>query len=68
MQASSFIMGLASERQTAGVISSLTNALREVSYPDAFWALSGNDLDFNINADGNRKVVAIVNEPKMKLH
>ncbi|MDE5510648.1 type IV secretory system conjugative DNA transfer family protein [Elizabethkingia meningoseptica] len=64
MQASSFIMGLASERQTAGVISSLTNALREVSYPDAFWALSGNDLDFNINADGNRKVVAIVNEPK----
>lgn len=64
MQASSFIMGLASERQTAGVISSLTNALREVSYPDAFWALSGNDLDFNINADGNRKVVAIINEPK----
>lgn len=64
MQSSSFIMGLASERQTAGVISSLANALREISYPDAFWALSGDELDFNINKTGNRKVVAIINEPK----
>lgn len=63
MQASSFLMGLASERQTAGVISTLSNALREVSYPDAFWALSGDEVNLAINKEGNRKVLAIINEP-----
>lgn len=63
MQASSFLMGLASERQTAGVISTLSNALREISYPDAFWALSGDELDLSINRDDNRKVLAVINEP-----
>lgn len=64
IQASSFVLGLASEKQTAGVISTLANSLRTVAFPEAFWALSGNELDLNINHKENQKVFTILNEPK----
>lgn len=64
LQASSFILGLASEKQTAGVISTLANALRKVSFPESFWALTGNDMDLNINSKDNKTVFCVLNEPK----
>lgn len=64
IQASSFILGLASEKQTAGVISTLANALRKISFPESFWALTGNDIDLDINSDENRVVLSILNEPR----
>lgn len=64
IQASAFLLGLASERQTAGVISTLANALRKLAFPQSFWLLTGNDLDFNINSDETPSVVSVLNEPK----
>lgn len=64
IQGSAFIMGLSSERQTASVISTLANALRKISFPEAFWVLSGNEISFDINSYNNRKVLSIINEPK----
>lgn len=64
LQASSFILGLASEKQTAGVISTLANALRKVSFPEAYWSLTGNDMDLNVNSKDNKSVFCVLNEPK----
>lgn len=64
IQGSPFIMGLSSERQTASVISTLANALRKISFPEAFWALSGNEISFDINSEENQSVISIINEPK----
>lgn len=64
IQASPFLLGLASEKQTAAVISTLANALRKISFPESFWALSGNDIDLNLNSKDNRTVLSVLNEPK----
>ena len=64
IQGSAFIMGLASERQTASVLSTLANALRKISFPEAFWVLGANEIPLDINADENRSVISVINEPK----
>ncbi|WP_165782898.1 type IV secretory system conjugative DNA transfer family protein [Flavobacterium columnare] len=64
IQASAFIMGLASERQTASVLSTLANALRKLAFPEAFWVLSGNDIDLDVNNPENNVVISVLNEPK----
>ena len=64
IQGSAFIMGLASERQTASVLSTLANALRKISFPEAYWVLSHNEIALDINEEKNRAVISIVNEPK----
>lgn len=64
IQGSTFILGLASAKQTASVISTLANALRKIAFPEAFWVLSGNDFDFNINDEKHNLVVSVLNEPK----
>ena len=64
IQGSAFILGLASERQTASVLSTLATALRKISSPKTFWVLSGNEIDFDINSDENRSVISVLNEPK----
>lgn len=64
IQASSFILGLASEKQTAAVVATLANALRKISFPESFWALTGNDIDLNINSKDNKTVLSILNDPK----
>lgn len=64
LQGSAFIMGLSSERQTASVISTLANALRKISFPEAFWVLSGNEVSFDINSEKNNSVISVINEPK----
>lgn len=67
MQAAPFIMGLASERQTAAVLSTLANALRKISFAEAFWTLSGDTLDLDVNNPSNDSVISIINEPKNDL-
>ncbi|MDY3538177.1 type IV secretory system conjugative DNA transfer family protein [Riemerella anatipestifer] len=64
IQASSFILGLASEKQTAGVVSTLANALRKISFPQSFWGLSQNDLELNLNHKDNKTILSVLNEPK----
>lgn len=64
IQGSTFILGLASSKQTASVVSTLANALRKIAFPEAFYILSRNDIDFNINDEKVDLVLSVVNEPK----
>lgn len=64
IQGSTFILGLASAKQTASVVSTLANALRKIAFPEAFYVLSRNDIDFNINDEKVDLVLSVMNEPK----
>ncbi|WP_163516772.1 type IV secretory system conjugative DNA transfer family protein [Gelidibacter japonicus] len=64
--ADAFISGRDSERQTAGVKSTLANALKRISTQRIFMALSADEVPLNINSPENPSVVSIVNNPKFE--
>ncbi|WP_394340130.1 type IV secretory system conjugative DNA transfer family protein [Marixanthomonas spongiae] len=64
--ADAFISGKDSERQTAGVKSTLANALKRISTQRIFMTLSGDEVSLNINNEDNPAVISIVNNPKFE--
>ena len=62
--ADAFISGKDSERQTAGVKSTLANALKRISTQSIFMALSADEVPLNINNPENPAVISVVNNPK----
>jgi len=64
IQASSFTFGLVSARQTGAVLATLANYLRQLSFPEAFWNLSADTIDLDLNSDENQSVLCVINEPK----
>jgi len=64
--ADAFISGIDSERQTAGVMSTLANALKKISTQRLFMALSADEVPLDINNPKNPSVVCIVNNPKFE--
>lgn len=62
--ASPFLKGLANEKQTAAVMSTVATYLSKLISPELFYLLTGNDIDLNINRDDNRAVISFVNNPK----
>lgn len=64
--ADAFISGKNSERQTAGVKSTLANALKRISTQNIFMALSADEVPLNINSPNNPAVVCVVNNPKFE--
>jgi hypothetical protein len=64
--ADAFISGKDSERQTAGVKSTLANALKRISTQRIFMALSADEVPLNINNEDNPTVISIVNNPKFE--
>ncbi len=62
--ASAFISGKDSERQTAGVLSTLNNALKKISAKRIFMTLSADEVPLDINNPKNPRVVTVVNNPK----
>lgn len=50
------------ERQSAGVASTLQNALSQLNTPDIFYILSGNDLDLHLNNPNNPKFLCLGND------
>ncbi|MEZ7496976.1 type IV secretion system DNA-binding domain-containing protein [Leeuwenhoekiella aequorea] len=64
--ADAFISGKDSERQTAGVKSTLANALKRISTQRIFMALSADEVPLNINNSENPCVISIVNNPKFE--
>ena len=64
--ADAFISGKDSERQTAGVKSTLANALKRISTQNNFMALSADEVPLNINNPENPAVISVVNNPKFE--
>ncbi len=64
--ANAFISGRDSERQTAGVRSTLANALKKISTQRIFMALSADEVPLDINNPDHPCVVSIVNNPKFE--
>ncbi|SKB97109.1 Type IV secretion-system coupling protein DNA-binding domain-containing protein [Salegentibacter salinarum] len=62
--ADAFISGKDAERQTAGVKSTLANALKRISTRRIFMALSADEVPLNINSEENPAVISVVNNPK----
>ena len=62
--ADAFVSGIGSERQTAGVKSTLANAFKKISTKKIFMALSSDDIPLDINNPENPSVVCVVNNPK----
>ena len=64
--ADAFISGKDSDRQTAGVKSTLANALKRISTQRIFMALSADEVPLYINSEENPAVISIVNNPKFE--
>lgn len=64
--ADAFISGKDSERQTAGVKSTLANALKRIGTQRIFMALSADEVPLNINSKENPAVISVVNNPKLE--
>ena len=62
--ADAFISGIDSERQTAGVMSTLANALKKISTQRIFMALSADEIPLDINNPHHPSIISIVNNPK----
>src|SRR5690606_25514421 len=62
--ASAFINGIESEKQTAGVKSTLANAFKKISSKKLFYVLSKDEVPLDINNPENPAVIALVNNPK----
>ena len=64
--ADAFISGKDSDRQTAGVKSTLANALKRISTQRIFMALSADEVPLNVNSEDNPAIIAVVNNPKFE--
>lgn len=62
--ADAFISGKDSDRQTAGVKSTLANALKKISTQRIFMTLSSDDVPLDINNQEQPLVISVVNNPK----
>lgn len=62
--ASAFISGIGSEKQTAGVKSTLANAFKKISSKRLFMVLSKDEVPLDINHEENPAVISIVNNPQ----
>lgn len=61
--ADAFISGRDSERQTAGVKSTLANAFKKISTKRLFVLLSADEVPLDVNNPDNPAVVSLVNNP-----
>ncbi len=64
--ANAFISGKDSDRQTAGVKSTLANALKKISSKHGFMALSADEVPLDINGQEFPGVISVVNNPKLE--
>ncbi|MFV0468512.1 MAG: type IV secretory system conjugative DNA transfer family protein [Dysgonomonas sp.] len=63
LAASVFLTGLSNSRQTGSLYSTLAAALRKIASPEIFYLLGADEVPLDLNADDNRSVISIVNDP-----
>ncbi|MDG1573296.1 type IV secretion system DNA-binding domain-containing protein [Robiginitalea sp. M366] len=61
---SAFLQGIASERQTAGVMSTLANALKKISTFKIFYVLSEDEVPLGVNSQAMPTWISLVNNPQ----
>jgi len=59
-----FLQGLGSERQTAGVLSTLSNALKKITTLRTFYVLSADEVPLDVNQQEQPTIISVVNNPK----
>lgn len=64
VMADAFIKGKVSEKQTAAVLSTLSNGFKKITTRKIFMVLSDDEVSLNINNSENKAVVSIINNPK----
>lgn len=62
--ADAFISGIGSDRQTAGVKSTLANAFKKITTKRIFMTLSADEIPLNLNNPENPAIISVVNNPK----
>ncbi len=62
--ADAFISGVDSDRQTAGVKSTLANAFKKISTQKIFMVLSADEVPLDVNNPNHPAVISVVNDPK----
>jgi len=62
--ADAFISGMGSDRQTAGVLSTLANGFKKISTRKIFMVLSKDEIPLDINNENNPTVITLVNNPQ----
>ncbi|WP_394970963.1 type IV secretory system conjugative DNA transfer family protein [uncultured Croceitalea sp.] len=62
--ADAFVSGVDSDRQTAGVKSTLANAFKKISTQKIFMVLSADEVPLNANDPENPSIISVVNNPK----
>ena len=62
--ADAFISGKDSDRQIAGVKSTIANTFKKISTPRIFMALSSDEVPLDINSREKPGVISVVNNPK----
>ncbi len=62
--ADAFISGKDSDRQTAGVKSTLANAFKKISTQSIFMVLSADEVPLAINSQKKPSIISVVNNPK----
>lgn len=62
--AGAFINGIESEKQTAGVRSTLANAFKKISSQKLFYVLSKDEVPLDVNNPDHPAIVSLVNNPK----
>ena len=62
--ADAFISGVDSDRQTAGVRSTLANAFKKISTQKIFMVLSADEVPLGVNHTDTPSIISVVNNPK----
>ncbi len=65
--ADAFTGGVGSDRQTAGVKSTLANAFKKISTRKIFMVLSADEVPLDVNNPKNPAVISVVNNPKKEI-
>lgn len=62
--AKAFLDSADSDRQMAGVMGSISNAVVQLASPEVFYTFSGNDFSLDVNHPNTQSLLCVVNHPK----